>query len=114
MRCEGLGRGATDRLLILNDFTLVLLFVTGGSLKQHLQAAQAVQLLHDVTSTHAVIRRFASSPSIVSSMEEIMGDELLHEEALVTLCYTGTIGHPLLFYCHVFSTVYKHGIAFAV
>lgn len=47
-------------------------------------------------------------------MEEIMGDELLHEEALVTLCYTGTIGHPLLFYCHVFSTVYKHGIAFAV
>lgn len=26
-----------------------------------------------------------------------MGDELLHEEALVTLCYTGTIGHPLAF-----------------
>lgn len=50
MRCEGLGRGATDRLLILNDFTLVLLFVTGGSLKQHLQAAQAVQLLHDVSN----------------------------------------------------------------
>lgn len=66
-------------------------------MKQHLQAAQAVQLLHDVTSTHAVIRRFASSPSIGSSMEEIMGDELLHEEALVTLCYTGTIGHPLAF-----------------